>query len=327
MRATAPRPVLLVPLLLGSATTSPPGPRRPGHPRHLRPRFPAYADAASAVRRKDCAAAYKILSPLTAGKGPEAAFSQLLTGLYAHSCEQAAYAEDRLFAATDPDGPLEDWRLYILSDAPRPAATSCWRRPRSPSSSATIPARSLRPRALLKAATIAWQRGDARRALELVAEARRARSCGGAEGVAARAARLGDRQPAGDRGRRPRPPAGCSPTSPGAASELQVVEHLPPPGRHAGLVGRPHRRPARAAGAGPAGLKLERQRRSRRSTPSPVPGRSARLVCCCDAQTLTRTHQGAAALTAARSAAGRRARQAAALAWARAQAADDAATA
>ncbi|HSG40134.1 MAG TPA: hypothetical protein VLE27_10895, partial [Thermoanaerobaculia bacterium] len=57
--------VLLVPLLLGSAASAPPrtgvaGPLA-GHSDRA---SLAYANAAGAVRRKDCAAAYKALQPV-----------------------------------------------------------------------------------------------------------------------------------------------------------------------------------------------------------------------------------------------------------------------
>ena len=82
--------VLLVPLLLGAASSAAiranglAGPS-PGHSDRA---ALAYAEAAAAVRRQDCAAAFKALAPLLAGKGPEAGFAQLLTGFYAHACEQ-----------------------------------------------------------------------------------------------------------------------------------------------------------------------------------------------------------------------------------------------
>src|SRR4029077_11615954 len=116
--------VLLLPLLLGSATASPP----PSGPltgplvdrlfgAHTDRAALAYSEAASAVRRKDCGAAYKALTPVLAGRDSEAAFAQLLLGFYAPSCGQVAYSEERLFAARNPNGPLEDWRLYLLSDS------------------------------------------------------------------------------------------------------------------------------------------------------------------------------------------------------------------
>jgi soluble lytic murein transglycosylase len=165
-------PVLLFPLLLGSA--APPPLREGANP------FPgysdraslAYAEAAAAVRRDDCGAAYKALAPVLAGHGPEASFAQLLLGFYAHSCEQTAYAEERLFAAGDPDGSLEDWRLYILSDSAAARGHVLLAQASLARLLGDYPASVLRPRALLRAATLSWQRGDSRRALELIAAGR-----------------------------------------------------------------------------------------------------------------------------------------------------------
>ena len=162
--------VLLFPLLLGSATTSPP--RAVPLPGHSDRAALAYAEAATAVRRKDCAAAYKALSPILAGRDSEAAFSQLLLGFYAHSCEQVAYAEERLFAARNPKGPLEDWRLYLLSDSAAARGHVLLAQTSLAKLLGDYPGSALRPRALLKAAAIAWQRGDRQRALDLVGASR-----------------------------------------------------------------------------------------------------------------------------------------------------------
>lgn len=162
--------VLLVPLLLGSATSAPTrtgalaGPL-PGHSDRA---SLAYSEAAGAVRRKDCVAAYKALQPVLSGKGSEAAFAQALLGLYAHSCGQAKYAEERLFAAADPDGPLEDWRLYVLSDAASGQGHIALAQASLAKLLGDYPGSVLRPRAILKAATLSWERGDAARALELI---------------------------------------------------------------------------------------------------------------------------------------------------------------
>ncbi len=164
-------PLALVPLLLGAASAPPPRLAVP-LPGHSDQAALAYADAAAAVRRKDCPAAYKALQPILAGKGQEARFAQLLLGFYSHSCEQVAYAEDRLFAAANPDSPLEDWRLYILSDAAAArghvllAQTSLARllgRLSRLGAAASRPGQGGEPR---------LQRGDASRALEMVRAAR-----------------------------------------------------------------------------------------------------------------------------------------------------------
>jgi len=171
---TTAAPILLVPLLLGSASQT----IRRSLPIQAVPGISdraslLYADAAAAIRSKDCANAFKILAPLTGSKGPEAAFSQLLTGFYAHACEQVALAEERLYTAADPDGNLEDWRLYILSDAAAAQGHLLVAQNALARLIGDYPASVLRPRALLKAVSLAWQRSDAPRALELIGEARR----------------------------------------------------------------------------------------------------------------------------------------------------------
>jgi soluble lytic murein transglycosylase-like protein len=166
--------ILLGSLLLGSA------PQAPSRSGALAP-IPGtsdraallYAEAASAVRGKDCASAYKVLTPLMTGKGQEVSFSQLLIGFYAHACEQAGYAEERLFAAGDPDGPLEDWRLYLLADSAAARGHILLAQASLGKLLGDYPASPLRPRALLKAATLAWERNDDQRALELIGKARR----------------------------------------------------------------------------------------------------------------------------------------------------------
>ena len=91
--------------------------------------------------------------PADRGQGPRSGFARLLTGFYAHACEQEKLAEERLFQASDPGGPLEDWRLFLLSDA----AVAQGHILLSQASLARLigdhPASALRPRALVKAAT------------------------------------------------------------------------------------------------------------------------------------------------------------------------------
>ncbi|HSG39924.1 MAG TPA: lytic transglycosylase domain-containing protein, partial [Thermoanaerobaculia bacterium] len=80
----------------------------------------------------------------------------------------AKYAEERLFAAADPDGPLEDWRLYALADVAAGQGHIALSQASLAKLLGDYPGSVLRPRALLKAATLAWERGDAARALELI---------------------------------------------------------------------------------------------------------------------------------------------------------------
>jgi soluble lytic murein transglycosylase-like protein len=168
-------PVLLVPLLLGSAPPASPG--RSGLttplPGHSDRASLAYAEAAAAMRRKDCGAAWKALAPVAAAKGKEGDFALLLGGFYANQCQQIALAEERLFAAGDPHGPLEDWRLFALSQAALARGHVLLGQTSLARLLGDYPGSVLRPRALLEAARIARDRGDDRRALDFVEQARR----------------------------------------------------------------------------------------------------------------------------------------------------------
>ncbi len=170
---------LLVPLLLGTASQPAirPHPAVPFVAKSDRTAL-LFAEAAEAVRRDDCNGAAKTLAPLTAGKGAEAGFARLVTGFYAHSCQQVGQAEERLFAAQDPDGLLEDWRLYTLSDAAEARGHTLLAQASLAKLLGDYPASPLRPRALAEAAELAWKHGDAQRALDLVAQARREKVSG-----------------------------------------------------------------------------------------------------------------------------------------------------
>lgn len=168
-------PVLLVPLLLGSAPPVSPG--RSGFTAPLSGHSDratlAYAEAAAAVRRKDCGAAWKALAPVASAKGKDGNFALVLAGLYARECQQIGLAEERLFAAKDPDGPLEDWRLYALSETALVRGHVLLAQTSLARLLGDYPGSVLRPRALLDAARIARERGDDRRALDFVEQARR----------------------------------------------------------------------------------------------------------------------------------------------------------
>jgi soluble lytic murein transglycosylase len=317
--------VLLFPLLLGSATASPPRSGAAGPlPGHSDRAALAYSEAATAVRRKDCAAAYKALSPILAGRDSEAAFAQLLLGFYAHSCEQVAYAEERLFAAKSPSGPLEDWRLYLLSDSAAARGHILLAQTSLAKLLGDYPGSVLRPRALLKAATIAWERGDTQRALDLVGAARSEELRGDeASRLEALAWQIGvqtaDREAQAEAARR------LLVNFPLKASELKVINLFQDPDGSLSwsrvLTGDQLKRRARAL----LDLKLEGNALATLDSVA-LADRDFewRVV---EAEALTRLHRGSDALDLL---AGREAaepRQAAALAWARAQAADDAATA
>jgi soluble lytic murein transglycosylase len=171
--------LLLVPLLLGSASQPAirPHPAVPFVAKSDRTAL-LFAEAAAAARKNDCAGAARTLAPLTAGKGPEAGFARLVTGFYAHSCQQVGQAEERLFAAQDPNGLLEDWRLYTLSDAAEARGHLLLAQASLAKLLGDYPASPLRPRALAEAAELAWKQGDAQRALDHVAQARREKVSG-----------------------------------------------------------------------------------------------------------------------------------------------------
>ena len=316
-------PILLVPLLLGSATQP--------FSRSVRP-IPGisdrasllYADAAAAARGKDCANAFKILAPLTADRGAEGSFARLLTGFYAHSCEQVGIAEDRLFAASDPDGVLEDWRLYILSDSAAARGHVLVAQNALAKLLGDYPASALRPRALTKAARLAWQRGDSRRALELVDQGRRERAQGEEAAQLERLAwEIGNRLPddavAREAARR------LLTSSPAAAAELQVAEIFRQPNGSLldwARILTPDQLEERARAL--LALKLEPNAAAALDA-VPAAGRDLDWAVL-RAQIFTRQHQGteALALLSAQTAAGQ---QAAALEWERAQAAADLASA
>jgi len=317
--------ILLVPILLGAATSSPPrhdlaGPL-PGHSDRA---SLAYAEAAAAMRRKDCGAAYKALAPVFAAKGSEAAFGQLLLGFYAHACEQVSYAEDRLFAAADPQGPLEDWRLYLLSDSAAANGHILLAQTSLARLLGDYPASVLRPRALLKAAAIAWQRGDSRRALDLVA-AGRSEELRGDEAAQLEAlaweigGRLGDSAAQAEAARR------LLVNFPLKAAELKVVEIFRDPtgalNWPAFLTGDQLKRRSQAL----LDLRLEPNALTTLDAVA-VEDRDL-LWYLLAAQALTRVHRGSDALDLLAGREARDSRQSAALAWARAQAVEDAATA
>ncbi len=164
---------LLVPLLLG-ASASPPIRPNPGLPLGSRADRTAllYADAAAAVRKGDCAGAARTLSPLTSGDGAEAEFARLVGGFHAYACKLPGQAEERLFAAQDPGGPLEDWRLYALGDVARTRNHVLLAQASLARLLGDYQDSPLRSKAFAAAAELAWEQQDAPRALELVGRAR-----------------------------------------------------------------------------------------------------------------------------------------------------------
>ena len=316
-------PLFLVPLLLGAASAPPPRTAVP-LPGHSDQAALAYADAAAAVRKKDCPAAYKALQPILAGKGQEARFAQLLLGFYSHSCEQVAYAEDRLFAAANPDGPLEDWRLYILSDAAAARGHVLLAQTSLARLLGDYPGSVLRPRALVKAASLAWQRGDASRALELV-QAARSEELTGDEAAQLEAlaweigGKTGDRKVQAEAARR------LLVSFPPKAAELKVAELFREPGVTLDLSRALDAEQLKQRARSLLDLKLEPNALSSLDA-VPAARRDLDWVLLA-AQALTRSHRGGEALQLLSGRDSTDPRKQSAIAWALAQAAEEAATA
>jgi len=214
--------LLGLPLLLGSAQ-----PRTPDAAADAAATSPSAAtsfrNAAAAMRRHDCAAALGDLAPLTTGGGPDQVQADLLTGLYAHACGQVTLAEERLFGARMPGGPLEDWRLFLLSEDARARGHVLVARATLAKLLGDYPGSPLRPRAMVRAAALDWEHADAERALALVRQARR-EGLGGEERTKLDAlaweigTRLGDAKVRAEAARE------LLVSSPAVAAQLGVVE-------------------------------------------------------------------------------------------------------
>jgi soluble lytic murein transglycosylase-like protein len=283
-----------------------------------------YTEAAAAVRRRDCTGAFKTLAPLLSPRGPETDLARLLTGFYAHSCEQVGLAEERLFAAQAPSGPLEDWRLFLLSDAARARGHVLLAQASLARLIGDYPASPLRPRAMSQAARAAWEGGDAQQALDLVAQARRERLAGSeAADLEALAWEIGNKT-ANEEVRRDaarRLLAGW----PAKATELQVAEIFRQPDGTlvwSSVLGAEQlEQRARSL------LDLKLDPDALEAVDSVAPGDRDLDWALLEAETLTRLHRGADALSLLSLRASDVPRQSAALEWARARAAGDVATA
>ncbi len=81
------------------------------------PLDPAYRTAAADLRQRRCSAAQAAIAPLTGAAGETGRFARLVSGFYAHACEDVGLATRRLASAAEPGGSLEDWRLLLLSES------------------------------------------------------------------------------------------------------------------------------------------------------------------------------------------------------------------
>ncbi len=321
--------VVILPLLLGAAW-------------HLsdsgamvtRPR--AWAQAADLLRNHDCPAALSAVDALAANAaGQDAVLARLAGGFYARACGRADLAEIRLRAIAAPGGLLEDWRLWELAQAAIAVGHSDTAETALARLIGDYPASPLRPRALLAAAQLARDRGDARSALALADLGRRAPggSAAGTTGaVKADAGTIADLEAlawqvattAGDAAERARSARRLLVEFPLRAAELSVIESFRAPDGQvdwAGIL---------------TGAELIRRARSllglglldgAATALAAVPGAERDLGwSLLDAEAQTRAFHGAEAYAALAPLAFRTPAEEAALEWARAQAADEAAT-
>ena len=321
--------LLLFPLLLGSARSLPQGspqlpPLQPdgSAAASFQPGVP-FQQAAAALRLRRCTAAIQALEPLRTGGGREAGLAQLVSGLYAHACEQVGLAEERLFAAADPAGPLEDWRLYLLADSAAANGHAHLAEATLTRLLADHPQSPLRPRAWVRAARLARDNGDVRRAVERIRSARAAAlPAAEAAEIEGLAWEIGTRT--GDAVLRAEAARRLLVLAPGQAADLQVIELFRRPD---GILDWSGILPAPQLAERARTLLAQRLAPSALATLEAVPpagrGLEWQLL---EAEALSMSGRGAEALALLAAAPPANARQRARLEWARAQAALEAAT-
>jgi soluble lytic murein transglycosylase-like protein len=278
-----------------------------------------FAAAAQALRGRDCVTALRELD--AAGRsGTYATEAALLAGLYAHACDDPARAETALFAAAG--GELEDWRLELLADS----AAALGHLPLAEASLRKLLAdhrdSPLWGRALVRALTLAKTSGDFAHARELVAAGREAQLAeplrAELESLAWQTARL-----RGDRDEERRAARFLLVSAPFVAATLQVVDSFRETGKPLdwSFLAREEKlqrsRNLLAAGVAAGALStLETFAPAERDTGWHV----------LQARALVLDHRGFEALTLLQGLGGATAAETAALDYARAQAALDAAT-
>ena len=136
-----------------------------------------YSEAARALRQENLQEARQILAQIGEQHPDEAANARLLAGFYSQSAGKTREADEILTGVAAEEGPLEDWRLYVLAQnavqkkdaAGLAAARSYYAR-----LLADHPASPLRGAAYLEAAQLAAGQGRDRVALDLLTGARQA---------------------------------------------------------------------------------------------------------------------------------------------------------
>ena len=134
----------------------------------------AYETAARALRRRDCAGAQTLLGGIEAGFTDHSAARddavRIVSGLYAHACENVDLAERRLAEpATSAGGAfLEDWRLLVLGEAAYAAGHPARGETALDALLDEYPASPLWQRGLVTAIELAHETGRIPRALALI---------------------------------------------------------------------------------------------------------------------------------------------------------------
>ena len=132
-----------------------------------------YAQAAEALRQGNLQTARQSLDEVAARHPQQAVQARVVAGLYAHEAGEKELAGEILSSTSAPDGPLEDWRLYLLAqDAARRGENELARTTYA-RLIADSPDSPLKPLAYLESAELAVEQDQPRLALDLVAEARR----------------------------------------------------------------------------------------------------------------------------------------------------------
>lgn len=148
----------------------------PGALQALDPRFAA---AATAVRKKDCEAAFRELAPLTEGGGEAARRARLIAGLHAYACDSRTRALQWLASSGAGHDPLEDWRLFALAETAHQAGQVALGHDSFAHLLADYRSSPLWRRALAVATERSYEDGDAAGALELVRWSREQTDLGG----------------------------------------------------------------------------------------------------------------------------------------------------
>lgn len=132
-----------------------------------------YAQAAQALRSDQLQTARQLLDEVGRRYPDEAVRARLLGGFYAYESGDMHLAERLLTDVSEPGGPMEDWRLWLLAESAEKNGDVTVARTTLDRLLADSPRSPLRPQAFLRAARLADKAGDERATLILIDGARR----------------------------------------------------------------------------------------------------------------------------------------------------------